>query len=232
MAHGETVTPPTWIVQSLDTGKMHLGYILETPVHRNPESLKGPLKKLTDVTDRLTHHLGGDPGYGGLITRNPLAPGPDTHVYWQSFLPYTLTQLDKRLPRAKRPRGEQLEPTGIRRNVTTFEELVQAGVQTALAQADRGRRMGRGMVGARARVQRHAERPPLAGFECRSIAKSCARYSLRDYVRGGWTRANGARRASNGTTTTLTTTTTPATRRSCPLTAWDSDRERLPEWWT
>ena len=28
------------------------------------------------------------------------------------------------------------------------------------------------------------------------------------------------------------TTTTPATRRSCPLTAWDSDRERLPEWWT
>ena len=33
------------------------------------------------------------------------------------------------------------------------------------------------------------------------------------------------------TTTTTTTTTTPATRRSCPLTAWDSDRERLLEWW-
>ena len=53
MAHGETVTPPpTWIVQSLDTGKMHCGYILETPVHRNPDSLAGPLLKLADVADR------------------------------------------------------------------------------------------------------------------------------------------------------------------------------------
>ena len=145
---GKPSLPPTWIVQSLDTGKMHCGYILETPVHRNPDSLAGPLLKLADVADRLTHHLGGDPGYGGLITRNPLAPGPDTHVYWQSFLPYSLGQLDKRLPKAKRPRGERL--TGIGRNVDLFRGMYQDGASTALAQADRGRRMGRGMVGARA----------------------------------------------------------------------------------
>ena len=193
--YGKPALPPTWVVQSLETGKMHLGYILETPVHRNPESLKGPLKKLTDVTDRLTHHLGGDPGYGGLITRNPLAPGPDTHVYWQSFLPYTLTQLDKRLPRAKRRRGEQLEPTGIRRNVTTFEELYKQGFKPRwhrLIEAE-------GWDGAWLEHVREynvtRNDPPLPDVECRSIAKSCARYSLRDYVQAA---VDARQRRKNG----------------------------------
>ena len=88
---GNLSLPPTWIVQSLDTGKMHLRlHSRNTRASKPRLTGKGPLLKLADVADRLTYHLGGDPGYGGLITRNPLAPGPDTHVYWQSFLPYSL----------------------------------------------------------------------------------------------------------------------------------------------
>ena len=43
--YGKPSILPSWIVQALDTGRMHVVYALETPVHRNPHSLKGPLKK-------------------------------------------------------------------------------------------------------------------------------------------------------------------------------------------
>ena len=177
---GKPSIPPTWIVQALDTGKMHLGFILETPVHRNPDSLAGPLLKLADVADRLTYHLGGDPGYGGLITRNPLAPGPDTHVYWQSFLPYTLGQLDKRLPKAKRPRGERL--TGIGRNVDLFCVMCRAAHQprwARLIQAEGWDGAWLEYVRSQNAAMWHPDEIP--DVECRSIAKSCARYSLRNF---------------------------------------------------
>ena len=177
---GKPSLPPTWIVQSLDTGKMHLGYILETPVQRNPDSMAGPLLKLADVADRLTYHLGGDPGYGGLITRNPLAPGPDTHVYWQSFLPYSLGQLDKRLPKAKRPRGERL--TGIGRNVDLFRAMVKVAHQPRwhrLIEAEGWDGAWLEHVRSENVVMWHPD--VLADVECRSIAKSCARYSLQNF---------------------------------------------------
>ena len=177
---GKPSLPPTWIVQSLDTGKMHCGYILETPVHRNHDSLAGPLLKLADVADRLTYHLGGDPGYGGLITRNPLAPGPDTHVYWQSFLPYSLGQLDKRLPKAKRPRGERL--TGIGRNVDLFRAMVKTAHQPRwhrLIEAEGWDGAWLEHVRSENVVMWHPDELP--DVECRSIAKSCASYSLRNF---------------------------------------------------
>lgn len=178
--YGKPAIPPTWIVQSLDTGKMHIGYILETPVHRNPDSLAGPLLKLADVADRLTHVLGGDPGYGGLITRNPITPGPNTHVYWQSYMPYSLGQLDKHLPKYRRKRGERL--TGIGRNVDLFRAMVK------VAHEPRWHRLieAEGWNGAwLAHVRSENEvmwfPDVLPDVECRSIAKSCAGYSLRQF---------------------------------------------------
>ena len=136
--------------------------------------------KLADVADRLTHHLGGDPGYGGLITRNPLAPGPDTHVYWQSFLPYSLGQLDKRLPKAKRPRGERL--TGIGRNVDLFRGMVKTAHQPRwhrLIEAEGWDGAWLEHVRSENVVMWHPDELP--DVECRSIAKSCASYSLRNF---------------------------------------------------
>ena len=106
---------------------MHLGYALETPVHRNVDSLSGPLRKLSDVADRLTYHLGGDIGYGGSITRNPMNPGPGMAVHWNAYLPYSLGQLDKALPKTKTRPGERL--TGIGRNVDLFGAMVKEAHQ-------------------------------------------------------------------------------------------------------
>ena len=144
-SRGKPSIPPTWIVQALDSGKMHMGFILANPVHRNPESLRKPLLALADVADRLTDFMGADPGYGGLIARNPLAPGDGTHVYWQSYVPYTLKHLDKRVPKRRRPRRER--QSGIGRNVDTFLEAVKVAHRPRwhrlIANEGWGRRMAR-----------------------------------------------------------------------------------------
>ena len=104
---------PTWIVQARDTGKMHVLYALETPVHRNPKSLRGPLNKLANVADRLSYHLGGDPTYGGTITRTPSrAKGSNSQAAlsivkngppWVNCV--TLTQLGTRTSAESNPGG-------------------------------------------------------------------------------------------------------------------------------
>ena len=167
--YGKPAILPTWIVQAL-----------ETPVHRNPESLRGPLNKLANIADRLSHHLGGDPTYGGTITRNPIKPGPNTVTHWFSFLPYTLDQLDKQLPKTRTRTGQRL--TGIGRNVDLFRAMVSEAHQP------RWHRViaAEGYAGAwleHVREQNVALWHPdeLPEAECRSIAKSCANYSLRQF---------------------------------------------------
>ena len=60
-----------------------------------------PLAYLAHIADRLAYHLGADPGYQGLITRNPINPGPECYTHWGRMFPYTLRELDKRLPKWK-----------------------------------------------------------------------------------------------------------------------------------
>ena len=167
---------PTWLVMA-ESGRMHLGYALELPVHNNVESLRGPLLKLANVGDRLTHQLGGDPAYGGRITRNPVCPGPGATAHYFSFLPYSLEGLSRQLPKTRTRPGERL--TGVGRNVDLFRAMVKEAHQPRWARLIRAE----GWDGAwleRVREANVAMWAPLTlpDAECRSIAKSCASYSL------------------------------------------------------
>ena len=211
---GKPAIPATWIVQALDTGKMHLGYALETPVHRTPDSLTGPLNFLADVADRLTLFMGADVGFGNTITRNPIAPGPGVAVHWNSYLPYSLRQLDKRLPKAKTRPGERL--TGIGRNVDLFRTMVSESLRPSWHRVI----AAEGYAGAWLDHVRDANvrlwyPDVLPDSECRSIAKSCAKYSLRKHSDASAVRDTNkedfqalARRIQN-------TISRCATRRSC-----------------
>ena len=80
-------------------GGIHAVYALEVPVARLSEAHSLPLAYLAHIADRLSHHLGADPGYTGLITRNPVNPGPECFTHWGRMFPYTLrerTQLYQR----------------------------------------------------------------------------------------------------------------------------------------
>lgn len=167
---------PSWAVEAHPSRKRHYVYALANPVHNNPQSLSGPLAKLADVADRLTLLVGGDPGYTGRIVRNPLEPGPFCEAHFYRMLPYTLEELDAALP--KRKRGWRLQrETGLGRNVDTFAHCVK--------EAHRPRWGGASYEAfldyVRAWNLERWDPFPLPDAECRSIAKSCWKYRLRQF---------------------------------------------------
>ena len=166
---------------------------MEVPVARTDAAHTLPLTYLAHVADRLSSHLGADPGYTGLITRNPLQPGPDCFTHWGRLFPYTLHELDKLLPKGKPPTRRL---TGIGRNVDLFKSMVSEVFRPAWA----------GILGAQGhseawldhvRTQNVAMFAPdvLPDSECQSIAKSCYRYWTIQYAPG---RFKDIQRARNG----------------------------------
>ena len=122
---GNPTPAPNWMVintrprsATRRPGGIHAVYALEVPVARHDAAHMLPLRYLAHVADRLSHHLGADPGYTGLITRNPINPGPGVYTHWSRMLPYSLRELDKLLPKGKPP-SRRL--TGIGRNCDLFK---------------------------------------------------------------------------------------------------------------
>ena len=183
---GKPSIPPSWMVINTRPGTperrpggIHAVYALEVPVARHDAAHELPLAYLSHVADHLAYHLGADPGYTGLITRNPIHPGPECFTHWGRMFPYTLKELDKLLPKGKPP-SHRL--TGIGRNCDLFRSMVSEVFRPRWA----------ALLGAQGwseawldhvRAQNAAMFAPdlLPDSECRSIAKSCFRYWTRHY---------------------------------------------------
>ena len=186
---GNPTATPSWMVINVRPGTsqrrpggIHAVYALEVPVARHNAAHTLPLAYLAHIADRLSHHLGADPRYTGVITRNPLAPGPDCFTHWGRMFPYTLRELDRVLPKGKPPSRRQ---TGIGRNCDLFKSMVSEVFRPRWA----------GILGAQGwatswlnfvRAQNLAMFAPdvLPDSECRAIAKSCGRYWLLRYDPG------------------------------------------------
>ena len=195
---GGTPTPtPSWMVinerprsATRRAGGIHCVYALEVPVARHDGAHTLPLAYLAHVADRLSYHLGADPGDQGLITRNPLRPGEGCFTHWSRMFPYTLGELDKLLPKGKPPSRRQ---TGIGRNCDLFQAMVSEVFRPRWA----------GILGAQGwspwldhvRAQNVAMFAPdvLPDSECRSIAKSCFRYWTKQYSQGRFSDLQRAR---------------------------------------
>ena len=198
---GGTPAPvPSWLVVNTRprtptrrAGGIHCVFALEVPVARHNAAHTAPLSYLAHVADRLAHHLGADPGYTGLITRNPINPGTQCHTHWGRMFPYGLQELDKLLPKGKPPKRRL---TGIGRNCDLFKSMISEVFRPRWA----------GILGAQGwseawleyvKVQNVAMFGDsfLPDSECRSIAKSCFRYWTLQYVPG---RFSDIQRARNG----------------------------------
>ena len=194
-----TPTPvPSWLVLNTRArtptrraGGIHCVYALEVPVARHNAAHTLPLAYLSHVADRLAYHMGADPGYQGLITRNPLRPGEGCFTHWGRMLPYSLSELDRLLPRGKPPPRRQ---TDLGRNCDLFRAQVSevfrprwAPVLEAegweLKWLDYVRGQNVAMFGDSF----------LPDSECRSIAKSCFRYWLLRYDPGRFSEIQRAR---------------------------------------
>ena len=160
-------------------GGIHAVYALEVPVARHDAAHGLPLAYLSHVADRLSYHLGADPGYSGVLTRNPLNPGPGCYVHWSRMLPYTLSELDKLLPKGKPPKRRL---TGIGRNCDLFGSMISEVFRPRWADTLDAQGWSKAWL-EHVRGQNAAMFAPndLPDSECRSIAKSCFRYWTLNY---------------------------------------------------
>ena len=112
--------PPNMTAMNRANGHAHLFYGLETAVFKQPEARAAPLRYAASVDVALTLKLEADPGYSGLICKNPLNDYWDVQT-WEPY-PYDLTWMSDYLdlsPYADKRR--HLPGIGLGRNCTLFD---------------------------------------------------------------------------------------------------------------
>lgn len=171
---------PNWQVRktAADTS-YHVAYTLETPVARHNASRTAPLKLYRRVHDALAFQFGADRRYNGLLTKNPLNPPPGCTTQFLRSTPFTLAELGEWIQTDIPP---NVPTTGVGRNEDLFHECIKLAHQPRwgrIIQAEGYATQWLNHVRL-LNVRSFAENP-LPDSECRSIAKSCAKYSLHQY---------------------------------------------------
>ena len=122
---------PNFMVERIASGNVQAHYCLARPVHRGPEARERPLQTLARVAEYLTEAAHADPGYTGVLARNPIetahhdpraGDGP-VRTIWRRRRPYTLSELTNCIPLGWRRPSVALSPIG--RNVTVFRALMR-----------------------------------------------------------------------------------------------------------
>ena len=166
---------PNWVVYR-DTGGAHVVWCLVRPVLRGASARVRPLRLLTRVTEYLAQKVEADPGYGQVLSHNPMVPVPVQRLQtdWLRRQPYPLQELAEIVPFGwRRP---TVPSTGIGRNCSLFD----AGMRWAGSPANLGVPVLTALMAINAEVAGRHGKPPLDAGEVAGIAKSVERY------RAGW----------------------------------------------
>ena len=177
---GNKVAVPNWKVVNPNSGHLHVAYALEKPIHRYPGARPGPLKFTAEVAEYYQQALQADPGYAGVLTRNPAPQDRDYGdvTEWGVERPYRLEELAQVIPfKWQRPK---LANTGVGRNC----DLHQAGMKWA------GNRANEEIAVLPALIALNQTfTVPLPMAEVTATARSIERYRARWAARGWHTPA-------------------------------------------
>lgn len=187
--------PPTIVAQNPDNGHAHLIYGLDVPIRTAPDGKSGPLRYAAAVDCALRALLDADPGYSGLICKNPLHPHWRV-TEWEPRL-YELGDLDSWLDlNAYADRRKRLPGYGLGRNCTLFDKLrlwAYRAIRQGWPDYDRWHEA----VLTRARAYNDFE-GPLPDSEVKATAKSVARYTHRNFSPAGFSVSQSRRGSRKG----------------------------------
>lgn len=117
---------PSFIIKNPDNGHAHYLYALEHPVPTTSAARLKPMQYVAAIERAIAEQLRSDPGYSGLIIKNP------AHQHWQTIvvetLPYSLSKLSQGLDlsaAANAARIRECASSGLGRNCTVFDDLRQ-----------------------------------------------------------------------------------------------------------
>ena len=174
------IPEPGWYVINPETGHLHAVWGLTRPVHRGHGAKLRPLAELRRVNAFYTHSLGGDPGFTGVLTRNP---AHELHVTQWSHEPvtYSLSELAAAIPKGWRVPREYRDAGGVGRNHDVFRRLMRWSGRWRVYPAQL--ELDNVTAQSLAENEKLAEegRIPLDLNETEGIARSVHRYALRNW---------------------------------------------------
>lgn len=169
------VPQPNIVVRNPANGHAHYIYLLDAPVliaGEGKAGRKGPWDFYRAITEKLTHALGGDPGYNQVLVKNPL------HQQWQTHIvrhePYSLAELDEYLPEKVRKVRAAI---GEGRNTTLFDELRLWAYRNVARYRREDNVVQWSLAVEREAGALNTFEPPLPTREAQSVARSVATFA-------------------------------------------------------
>lgn len=182
--------PPTWASVNRKNAHAHLVWGLSAPVLVDGLGARdAPMRYLCAVESLMREKLQADPGFSGLITKNP------AHPLWRTLrgprLAYELGELAEYLPGLEqhRPR-KRPEAVGLGRNVTLFDRLrhwAYREIRQYWGGGLAGWNAWLAHVNARALAYNGDFAQPLDGREVWHVARSVAKWVWRRFTHESWT---------------------------------------------
>lgn len=112
---------PNCLVLNSENGHAHALYFLAAGVCRTAAGRLKPLRYLAAVEGALCRRLEADPGFAGLVTKNPLHDSWETSVVHDHQ--YTLAELAEPLDLTAAANEKAYRDAGVGRNVTAFDTV-------------------------------------------------------------------------------------------------------------
>lgn len=174
--------PPNWAAINLENGHAHLAYLLSAPVLTTVDGLQHPLRFAAAIEAGMRLALKADPGYSGLIAKNPL------HRHWRTLEfhqeGYGLNDLAEYVELPKRAPvlsvGTRL---GLWRNLTLFDELRAWAYSWVLKYKEAGATLElwvRSLTSQAETINRGFP-VPLPDAEVRALVRSVAKWVWRNF---------------------------------------------------
>lgn len=183
-AYNTDLPTPSWVAQS-PSGRAHAGYMLKVPFRTDAPEQRKAASLAARVEEGLRRRLDADPGYAGLITKNPIHEDWDT--LWGTPELHSLAgmaeQLGKDLPKPlARKRGAESEAyAGLGRNCLLFEETRQWAYTAFLRYSKDSLSDFMAAVHDHVTILNSQLSTPLPESEVRSIANSISRWTWKNF---------------------------------------------------
>lgn len=184
--------PPNFTVKNPANGHAHIFYGLQVSVRTAPDGSASALRYAAAVESALRLKLDADPGYSGLVSKNPLNPFWQVAV-WEENL-YTLSDLESWLDISVKNKTEQ--EYGLGRNCALFEKL-RMWAYRAIRQG--WPEYERWLEAVLTRADAYNDfNNPLGFNEVKATARSVAKYTYKNFSKEGFSRWQAVQGAKGG----------------------------------
>lgn len=180
---------PSWVSES-PSGKAHAGYLLSNPFDTTDPGQQKAVRLAARVEEGLRRELGADPGYAGLIMKNPVHEAWETK--WGADALHTLARmaedLGSSLPGEGRSRkGYRGDVAGLGRNCLLFEETRIWAYAAVRRYWSDGQEAFLDAVHDHVRMLNEQLAVPLPAVEAKALAVSITRWTWAHMTPQGFT---------------------------------------------